>query len=151
MYYSSYCSFGVFVFIFCRKDLISSVRVRCKFKEDSNLRFVPDLTEEKVKLPVYDMIWQLKNVLHQFHCKAIHPSLLDSVSCATSHEAHFTCIVIIHLPHHRLETDKTPGGAFVLFLSYGSANLPDDCWSAQVHHEHPAGSTGTKLPLYPTP
>ncbi|KRX51658.1 hypothetical protein T09_2551 [Trichinella sp. T9] len=29
MYYSSYCSFGVFVFIFCRKDLISSVRVRC--------------------------------------------------------------------------------------------------------------------------
>ncbi|KRZ93421.1 hypothetical protein T08_11307 [Trichinella sp. T8] len=49
------------------------------------------------------------------------------------------------------KTDKTPGGAFVLFLSYGSANLPDDCWSAQVHHEHPAGSTGTKLPLYPTP
>ncbi|KRY14322.1 hypothetical protein T12_16900 [Trichinella patagoniensis] len=50
-----------------------------------------------------------------------------------------------------LQSDETPGGAFVLFLSYGCANLPDGCWSAQAHHEHPAGSTGTKLPLYPTP
>ncbi|KRZ92289.1 hypothetical protein T08_2931 [Trichinella sp. T8] len=31
-----------------------------------------------------------------------YPSLLDTVSCATSYEAHFTRIVIIYLLHHRL-------------------------------------------------
>ncbi|KRX25465.1 hypothetical protein T07_5938 [Trichinella nelsoni] len=55
------------------------------------------------------------SILISLRCKRSYPSLLDAVSCATSHEAHFTRIVIIHLLHHRLKTDKTPGGAFVLF------------------------------------
>ncbi|KRX13187.1 hypothetical protein T07_4307 [Trichinella nelsoni] len=74
--------------------------------------------------------------MNQFTRKRSYPSLLDSVSCATSYGAPSMRIAIIYLPHHRLsltlfikvvKTDKTPGGAFVLFCSCGCANLPDGC------------------------
>ncbi|KRZ50695.1 hypothetical protein T02_15042 [Trichinella nativa] len=80
---------------------------------------------------VYDDL-ALKKCSTLISSRSIYPSLRDSVSCATSHKAPFPRIVIIHLLHHRLEIDKTPGGAFVLFLSCGCANLPDGCWSAQA-------------------
>ncbi|KRX53154.1 hypothetical protein T06_8266 [Trichinella sp. T6] len=81
---------------------------------------------------VYDDL-ALKKCSTLISSRSIYPSLRDSVSCATSHKAPFPRIVIIHLLHHRLEIDKTPGGAFVLFLSCGCANLPDVAsyyWSA---------------------
>ncbi|KRX29883.1 hypothetical protein T06_4545, partial [Trichinella sp. T6] len=60
-----------------------------------------------------------------------------------------------------VKTDKTPGGAFLLFCSCGCANLPDGCWSSQTHHERSkaeflrpeatlAGNIGTRLPVDPT-
>ncbi|KRX62427.1 hypothetical protein T09_5564 [Trichinella sp. T9] len=51
-------------------------------------------------------------------------SLLVSVSCATSYD------------DSSPQTDKTPGGAFVLLCSCGGVNLPDGCWSALPHYGH---------------
>ncbi|KRY39454.1 hypothetical protein T01_6625 [Trichinella spiralis] len=76
-----------------------------------------------------------------FIMRRCYPALPDSISCATSNGAPSPRIAIIHLPHHRLKTDRIPGGSYVLFCSCHCANLPDEAT--------PAGSTGRRLPFDP--
>ncbi|KRY60591.1 hypothetical protein T03_14522 [Trichinella britovi] len=55
-----------------------------------------------VVVPEYDTILHSENAQHEFHYEPIYPSLLNSVSCATSYGAPSMRIAIIYLPHHRL-------------------------------------------------
>ncbi|KRY34138.1 hypothetical protein T03_12533 [Trichinella britovi] len=61
-------------------------------------------------------------IMNQFKRKRSYPSLLDSVSCATSYGAPSMRIAIIYLPHRRLSLTLC-------------ANIPDGCLSSQTYHE----------------
>ncbi|KRZ10753.1 hypothetical protein T11_7609 [Trichinella zimbabwensis] len=87
----------------------------------------------------------------QSTCKRSYPSLLDSVSCATSYEP----IASVHLLHYRLsfslcinnQTKKGKESHVVLTCSFVHAAVPTfQIWLEAT----PAGSTGTRLPLDPT-
>ncbi|KRX39037.1 hypothetical protein T05_14950, partial [Trichinella murrelli] len=84
-----------------------------------------------------------------------YPSLLDSVSCATSYGApslHHSFSFTLFTNDPVEETNRIPGRAFVLFCSCECAtNLLDSCWSVQPHYGHfkaelskPAGTSSYK-------
>ncbi|KRY56562.1 hypothetical protein T03_7724 [Trichinella britovi] len=87
-----------------------------------------------------------------------YPSLLDSVSCATSYGApslHHSFSFTLFTNDPVEETNRIPGRAFVLFCSCECAtNLPDSCWSVQPHYGHfkaevtPGGNTLIKTPFH---